>query len=344
MRIAIVGFGSVGRAFVRLLVEKRGPLKREGIDARIVYIIDLGGGIYQPSGITDADVMEISGIKVQPSLCPHGGSTDVTFSLLLERRDVDIVIEMTPTNKDTGEPGMTHIKGSLEHGLHVVTSNKGPILLAYRELSGLARANKVQLGIGCTCGGALPTINAGVIDMAGSNILSMEGVLNGTTNFILNEMDKERLSYEEALVKAQELGIAETNPRLDLEGWDTASKLLILTNVLMDDNRGLEDIAVSGITELTQTDIQRAKRGGKRFRLVGRTIRSNDGLKMSVEPEEVSIGHPFYALEGANKAVRYVSDTLGDLIIMGGASDLRAASASILRDLINIHRGCRLSV
>ena len=339
MRLAIIGFGSVGRAFVRLLLEKRRPLEREGIDAQIVYIIDLGGGIYQPSGITDADLMEISRTKAQPSLYPHGGSMDVTFSRLLERRDVDVVVEMTPTNKDTGEPGMTHIKGSLGHGLHVVTSNKGPILLAYMELNRLARANKVQLGIGCTCGGALPALNAGVIDMAGSNILSIEGVLNGTTNFILNEMDKESLSYAEALTKAQELGIAETNPTLDVEGWDTASKLLILTNVLMNDNKTLKDIAVSGITELTQIDIARAKRDGKRFRLIGKTTRFHDGLKMSVEPEEVSPGHPFYALEGANKAIRYVSDTLGDLMIMGGASDLRSAAASILRDLINIHRG-----
>ncbi|MFX0199225.1 MAG: homoserine dehydrogenase [Candidatus Hodarchaeota archaeon] len=343
MRIAIIGFGRVGRAFVQLLVDKKTYLEREGIDARIIYVIDLGGGIYQRTGISRDDLMEIAKRKDLPCSYPHGGSKDVTFVRLLEKRDVDVVIEMTPTNKDTGEPGMTHIKESLAHGMHVVTSNKGPILLAYKQLNELARRNSIQLGIGCTCGGALPTINGGIIDMAGSNIVSIEGVLNGTTNFIIDEMENNKVSYEEALAKAQELGIAETDPKLDVEGWDTASKLLILTNVLMNEEKTLGDISVSGITGLTQDDINRAKRENKRYRLIGKTLEIDNELRMSVKLERLSSSHPFYTLEGANKAVRYISDTLGDLTMVGGASDLRSAAASILRDCINIQRGYTFS-
>jgi homoserine dehydrogenase len=343
MRIAIIGFGRVGRAFVQLLVDKKTYLEREGIDARIIYIIDLGGGIYQRTGISRDDLMEIAKRKDLPFSYPHGGSKDVTFVRLLEKRDVDVVIEMTPTNKDTGEPGMTHIKESLAHGMHVVTSNKGPILLAYKQLNELARRNSIQLGIGCTCGGALPTINGGIIDMAGSNIVSIEGVLNGTTNFIIHEMENNKVSYEEALAKAQELGIAETDPKLDVEGWDTASKLLILTNVLMNEEKTLGDISVSGITGLTQDDINRAKRENERYRLIGKTLEIDNELRMSVKLERLSSSHPFYNLEGANKAVRYISDTLGDLTMVGGASDLRSAAASILRDCINIQRGYTFS-
>ena len=343
MRIAIIGFGHVGRAFVQLLVDKKTYLEREGIDARVIYIIDLGGGIYQKTGISYEDLMELSKTKTYPFSYPHGGSKDVTFVSLLEKRDVDVVIEMTPTNKDTGEPGMTLIKESLAHGMHIVTSNKGPILLAYKELNELARKNSVQLGIGCTCGGALPTINGGIIDMAGSNIVSIEGVLNGTTNFIINEMENNNVSYKEALAKAQELGIAETDPKLDVEGWDTASKLLILTNVLMNEDKNLGDISVSGITNLTQDDINRAKEQNQKYRLIGRTLKINGKLQMSVKLECISNSHPFYNLEGANKAVRYVSDTLGDLTMVGGASDVRSAAASILRDCINIQRGYQFS-
>ncbi len=343
MRIGIIGFGRVGRAFVQLLIDKKDHLEHEGIDARIIYVIDLGGGIYQKSGIRHEDLMEIVKSKTLPVSYPRGGSKDVTFASLLERRDVDVVIEMTPTNKDTGEPGLTHIRESLGRGIHVVTSNKGPILLAYKKLSELARRNDVQLGIGCTCGGALPAINGGIIDMAGSNIVSIEGVLNGTTNFIINQMENNNVSYGEALRKAQELGIAETDPTLDVEGWDTASKLLILTNVLMNEDKSLGDISISGITGLTEEDVHRAGRENKRYRLVGRTSKIDDELRMSVKLEKLSSSHPFYNLEGANKAVRYISDTLGDLTMVGGASDLKAAAASILRDCINIHRGYTFS-
>ena len=342
MRMAVVGFGRVGRAFVQLLVNKRMYLERQGIDARIIYIVDLGGGIYERSGISHEDLVGIVKTKALPFSYPRGGSKNTTFSRLLEKRDVDVVIEMTPTDKDTGEPGMTHIRESLAHGMHVVTSNKGPILLAYRQLSELAHRNNVQLGIGCTCGGALPTVNGGIIDMAGSNIVSIEGVLNGTTNFVINEMENHNVAYEEALARAQELGIAETDPRLDVEGWDTASKLLILTNVLMNEDKSLKDISVSGITGLTQDDINRANKEGKRYRLVGRTSRIDDELRMSVSLERLPSSHPFYHVGGANKAVRYISDTLGDLTMVGGASDLKAAAASILRDCINIHRGYKL--
>jgi homoserine dehydrogenase len=343
MRIAVIGFGRVGRAFVQLLVEKKSVLEREDIDARIVYIIDLDGGVYGQNGIPHQDLLEICEAQTQPFLYPHGGSKDITFESLLEKKDVDLVVEMTPTDKETGEPGMTHMKESLARGIHVVTSNKGPILLAYKKLNDLARANNVQLGIGCTCGAALPTIYGGVIDMAGSHIASIEGVLNGTTNFIINQMETGKISYREALAKAQAKGIAETDPTLDVEGWDTASKLLILTNVVLGEEKTLEDISVNGITDLTPEDIHQAKKEGKKYRLIGRTARINGELRMSVTLETVPSGHPFFNLEGANKAVRYISDTLGDLTIMGGASDVRSAAAAILRDCINIRRGYRFS-
>lgn len=339
MRIAIIGFGHVGKAFVRLLLDRESYLRSEGIAAKIIYIIDIGGGIYRVNGITYSDLLEIARPERHLSLSPHLWSDEVSFSTLLEKKDVDLVVEMTPTNKETGEPGLTHIRKSLAKGLHVVTSNKGPVLLAYKNLKELAQKHRVQLGIGCTCGGALPAINGGIMDMAGSNVVSIEGVLNGTTNFIINEMENNKVSYTKALAKAQELGIAETDPTLDVEGWDTATKLLILTNVLMNEDKRLDEMSVSGITALTQEDIKKAQSEGHKFRLIGRSLKDNDTLTMTVRLEKISRNHLFYNVDGANKAVRYVSDTLGDLTMIGGASDLTAAAASILRDIINIHRG-----
>lgn len=343
MRIAIIGYGGVGRAFLQLLTNKKDELFKEGIEPRVKYVISSKGGVYDPYGIDIEKFVDYSKLNKDITNYPTGESKNITFNSLLENKDVDIVIEMTPTNVKTGEPGITHITKSLENGFHVITANKGPILLAYKKLNEIAKKNNVQLGIGCTSGGALPTINGGIIDMAGSTIQSIEGVLNGTTNFILNEMENEKVEYKEALEKAQRLGIAETNPTLDVEGWDTATKLLILTNVLMNEEKTIDDISIQGITSIKASDIYEASREGRKYKLIGRTTRKNEGLEMMVRLEKLDQDNPLFGVDGKNKAVRYTSDTLGDLTIIGGASGVIPAAASILRDLINIKRGYKFT-
>ncbi|WFA07762.1 homoserine dehydrogenase [Tissierella sp. Yu-01] len=339
MKIAIIGYGGVGKAFLKLVLEKTESLLNEGILPKVCYVISSKGGVYDPDGIDIEKFIEFTKSNKDITHYPCGGSSIISFDTLLHKRDVDFVIEMTPTNKETGEPGMTHIVKSLENGFNVITANKGPVMLAYKKLRDIALRNNVQLGIGCTTGGALPTINSGVVDMAGSEIKSIEGVLNGTTNFILNEMETYGVEYNQALKKAQELGIAESDPTLDVEGWDTATKLLILTNVLMDEEKTLDEIKIEGITNIKVIDIKKAAREGKKYKLIGKTIKTDNGIQMSVKLECIESNNPLYGVNGKNKAVKYTSDTLGDLTIIGGASGVKPAAASILRDLINIHRG-----
>lgn len=341
MRIAIIGYGGVGKAFVQLIDGKKDYLQREGMEIKVNYIIGRNGGIYNSEGIDLKDFMEFGSKQRDITKYPKGGDQKISFEKMLQNRDVDVVIELTTTNKETGEPGMTHIKRTLQQGIDVVTANKGPILLAYKELKNIAVKNQVQLGIGCTTGGALPSINGGMMDLAGADILSIEGVLNGTTNFIINEIENTGITYNEALEKAQKLGIAETNPTLDVEGWDTATKLLILTNVLMNEEKTLDDISVEGITKITPTQVRDCILEGHKYKLVGKTIKDNGEIQMTVKLEKLNCTHPLYGVDGKNKAVRYVSDVLGDLTIIGGASGVIPAAASILRDLININRGYR---
>ena len=341
MRVAIVGYGGVGRAFVQLINGKKDYLKKEGLEIQVNYIIGRNGGVYNSEGIDLQDFMEFGEHHRDITKYSKGGDSNLFFKKILDNKDVEVVIELTPTNKETGEPGMAHIKSSLEYGINVVTANKGPILLAYKQLKNIAVKNNVQLGIGCTAGGALPSINGGVIDLAGADILSIEGVLNGTTNFIINDMEDKGVTYIEALKTAQRLGIAETNSTLDVEGWDTASKLLILTNVLMNEEKGLKDISVQGITKITPEDVKNCLAEGNKYKLVGKTIKENGEILMSVKLEKLEPTHPLYGVDGKNKAVRYVSDVLGELTIIGGASGVIPAAASVLRDLININRGYR---
>ena len=305
MNIAIVGCGGVGKALLKLLERQYDLLAEENLHINVKYIIGRGDNI--TPALTDTDL--------------------------------DAAVILTPTNKDSGQPGLDYARAFLSAGKHVVTADKGIIIHGYTELRNLAETKGVKLAMGCTTGGALPSINAGIFDMAGSSIVSIEGILNGTTNFILDEMEASGCEYAEALAKAQQAGIAETNPSLDVEGWDTAGKLLILTKVLMDENVSLDNVKVEGITRLTATDIRDAFKAGCRYKLVGRAFFDEAGsLKLSVKPERISADHLLYAVSGKNKAVRYVSDTLGELVIIGGASGTTPAAASVLRDLVNLHR------
>lgn len=339
--MAIIGFGGVGKAFLKLLQDKQEYLKNEGLEPVVNYVMNSRGGIYKKDGININHFLEFVEHSDDIKDYHYGTSNGITFDDMLQNNDVDFLVEMTPTNKTTGEPGMTYITKALKNGINVVTSNKGPILLAYKKLKELAKANNVQLGIGCTTGGALPTINGGIMDLAGSDILSIEGVLNGTTNFIIDEIEKNGVTYKEALLKAQKQGIAETDPSLDVEGWDTAIKLLILTNVLMNDDKTLNDVSVKGITCITPEDVQKALSEGKKYKLIGKTIKEKDTIEISVNLEKVGPNNPFFFVDGKNKAVRYQSDTLGDLTIIGGQSGVVAAAASVLRDILNINRGYR---
>lgn len=341
MRLAIIGYGGVGRAFVQLINDKKDYLQKEGLQIQVNYIIGRKGGVYNSQGIDLKDFMDFGESEKNITKYPQGGNAEFTFEKILQNRDVDVVIELTPTNIESGEPGMTHIRRALQCGINVVTANKGPILLAYKELKTLAKKNNVQLGIGCTTGGALPSINGGLIDLAGSEILSIEGVLNGTTNFIIDEMESSGVTYIEALKKAQSFGIAETNPTLDVEGWDTAVKLLILTNVLMDEQKSLKDISVEGITQIIPEEVRASLEEGKRYKLIGKAVKENGNIQMTVKLENIDSTHPLYKVDGKNKGVRYISDVLGDLTIIGGASGVIPAAASILRDIININRGYR---
>lgn len=330
MKIALVGYGGVGAAFIKLLKDKKKYLNKEGAQIQINYILNSRGGIYNPNGIENENIVD-------------SFKKEITFDTIIKNKDVDLIVEVTPTNKETGQPGMDYITSALENGIHVVTANKGPILLNYKKLNDLAIKNNVELCIGCTTGGALPSINGGIMDLAGSDILSIEGVLNGTTNFILNEMEANGGTYSQALEKAQKQGIAETNPTLDVEGWDTASKLLILTNVLMNQEKTLKDMNVEGITKITPAEIKKSIEENKKYKLVGKTTYENGKVNMSVKLQKLSKDHPLYNVDGKNKGVRYTSDTLGDLTIIGGASGVTPAAASILRDIINIHRGYKFS-
>ena len=331
MDIGLIGFGGVGKSFIKLLIEKEDSLKKRGLNFKVKYIIKSDGGIYNKDGINLKAI-----VKKDYDLKGLDFKEDININTIIENKDIDTLIELTSTNIETGEPGLTHIRLALESGINVVTGNKGPILLQYRALKNIADNNNVKLGIGCTTGGALPSINVGSFDIAGADILSIEGVLNGTSNFILAKMYEYEIDYNSALTNAISLGIAESNYNLDVEGFDTAGKILILANVLMNSELTLKDIEIEGINNLKKEDILEEKCKGNKIKLIGKVYKENNEIKAYVRPEILNINHPLYFVDNKNKGVYYKTDTLGDISVIGGASGTINAAASILRDLINM--------
>ena len=332
MNIGLIGFGGVGQALIKLLVEKKNYIfEKYNLDIKVKYIIKSDGGIYESNGIDLEEVLGFINKNIKEHISWRDG---LGIEEVIKNNDIDTLIELTSTNIETGEPGLTHIKRALESGINVVTGNKGPIILKYKELKEIADKNSVKLKAGCTTGGALPSINGGLYDVAGSEIQAIEGILNGTTNYILSKMAIDEVSYEEALTEAQKDGIAEANPSLDVLGYDTACKIVILANVLMDANIKLEDIEIQGITEVELETIKRLQKENKKLKLIGKVHTKDSMVKAYVGLIEIKDDHPLYFVDYKNKGVYFKTDTLGEISIIGGASGTRNAAASILRDLV----------
>lgn len=331
MRIGIIGYGNVGKAFVKLLKIKNKYLETLDINPILNYVLDSKGGIYNPKGIDLDELIASENLKSSELYDKR-----INFDFLMSNKDIDVLIEMTPTNLKDISLAQKHIEVALLNDINVVTANKGPILSNYKNLKAVADERNLKLGIGCTVGGALPTLNAGLHDLAGSEINSIEAVLNGTSNFILDQIENKEIPFEAALKEAQRIGIAETDPTNDISGYDTATKLLILSNILMDLDLKLEDINIKGMENLDAKDVIAAKNNNMRYKLMGSCIKNGDKIEAEVGLKLVNSDDALCSINGKNKGAKYKTDTLGELVIIGGESGPIPAAASILRDIINM--------
>lgn len=342
MRIAIIGFGNVGRAFVKLLHDKEELLKSKGISLEIISITNSQGGVFNYNGLSQEVIRSL--LTNDLSKKPTYFSKEYDVDYIIENGQIDTAILLTPTNKENGEPGLTYTKRLLNNKINVVSGDKGPALLNFAEMKELAKKSKCNFTIGCTTGGALPSINVGYFDICGSSILSMKGILNGTSNFILTEMEKRDINFETALIQAQYLGIAEKSPQMDIEGYDTAIKLVIIYNALTNSNKSLDDVDIHGIEGITLEEIQQGRSQGYKYKLIGKIDNFSTTAKLSVALEKVYMDNPIYNIDGRNKGILFSTDTLGDITVIGGASDPIAAAASLLRDIVNIERGIDFTI
>lgn len=338
VRIIICGLGRVGQAFVGLVVQKNKDLQtRYGLNLKVVAVVDIGGAAVSPEGLPLKDLQAHfqKGGRVEDM--PGFGKKGLTGKEALRQLPADLLVETTPTNIKDGEPGMTHIQTALSHGRHVVTAAKGPLVLRYNELKTLAEKSKVKLMISAATAAALPTLDVGLSCLAGAEVLNAEGILNGTTNYILTRMYEDGCPYGEALAEAQKMGVAEPDPSLDVEGRDTANKILLIANEVFQAGLSLQDVSVEGITRITPGDIQRAKKEGKVIRLIGKVERKEGKVVASVAPMALPAVHPLASVRGSEKAISYLTDTMDRVTVSGGKSNPLGAAAAILKDIIRIY-------
>jgi homoserine dehydrogenase len=328
--VVLAGFGNVGRAFVSILQEKIETLRsRYGLDLRLKAVLKSDGGFV---GISQVQVFEIVTVPIAAS--PHW-NPGLTAKAVLRTVKPGVFVECTPSNIQTGEPGLGHIRDALKAGWHVVTANKGPLVVDFKGLRGLARRNRVFLRYSAATAAALPTLDVGIYSLAGAEIQTIEGILNGTTNYILTRMG-EGVGYEGALREAQDKGIAEHNPELDIEGWDTAVKLLLIADSVLGLDFTLRDVKVEGITRIPPALLERASRDGKAVKLIGLMTRSAGRWRAEVSPEIIDRSHPLFGVSGTNKGITFLTDTMGSVTVTGGKSDPRGAAAALLKDIIHI--------
>jgi homoserine dehydrogenase len=334
--IAIIGFGTVGQGIAEILLEKKVYLKEKyDYEFTIVAVADaIYGNCYNPRGVNIPQMLTEAKEKKKFT---HDLYKLDTLSLI-KNCNADLVCELTYTDLRNGGDAIDHVKTALNAGKHVVTSNKGPAALKYKELKRMAENNGVKFMIEGTVVAGTPVINLALGPLAGCNITKIKGILNGTTNYMLTEMEK-GMDYAAVLKVAQELGYAEADPTGDVEGYDARGKVCILANVVMESPLKLAQIDCKGITEISQKDIEEAKKLGKRWKLIGCIEKKNGQVVGSVAPEMVDLSHPLAGVMGAKNALTFTTDMLGDVTIIGPGAGRKETGFAILSDILAIHNG-----
>ncbi len=331
MRIILCGFGIVGQSLAKLIESRSEDLyARYGLKPRLVGVFDRGGSAVETSGLDLTKLLQakkkFGTVKNYTKLKNKQTGIDMINNL-----DADVLVEATVSNYKDAEPGMTHITTAMRHGLHIISVNKGPLALAFPSLMELATYNQVFLRFSGTVGGGTPILDYAKNSLLGERITSFDGILNGTTNYILTNMTN-GMSFQEALKDAKERGYVEADESLDLDGFDAAAKLVILANWVMGLKVTMPDIKCTGIRNVNTNDIKNATSKKCAIKLI-----ASCNKDLVVGPKEISTEDPL-CVNGTLNAISFTSEHSGTQTIIGrGAGGIETAS-SILRDLIDIRQ------
>lgn len=330
-RLALIGFGNVGREFVRLLIAKNEILQNEfqiawnltGVASRRI------GWIADPDGIDPAAA--VGGRLPQPKT-----AQPATVREWLAATKADVLLEASSLERHTGQPAIDHIRAALESGAHAISANKGPVVHAYRELRDLAKKHGRKFFFESAVMDGTPIFSMFPHSLPAVELHGFRGILNSTTNVVLTEMEK-GATLQAAVKRAQEIGVAETDPSDDLDGWDAAVKVTALALVLMGADIKLSDVRREGIRSLTSEMVQAARSEGMRYKLICRAERTSHGIRACVSPQKLPASDPLAQLEGTTSAIRFDMDVFG-LSIIEHKPGVIATAYGLLADFIRAVR------
>jgi len=338
LKVALIGFGVVGQGVAKLFAEKKQfLLERYGAEFVITAVSDVKkGAVADPEGLDPEALLDHLGKRgdLTSFPAPERGWDALTT---IRRANADVVVEVSWTDVRTGGAAMAHFREAFACGRHLVTTNKGPLVVAPFEMMEAAAKAGVEFRFEGTVMSGTPVISTARKGLRGCEIRGFAGILNGTTNFILTRME-EGLSYEQALAEAQRLGYAEADPSGDVLGWDAAGKVVILANTVLRKPLKLDEVELAGgITRLSERDIQQAKQAGERWKLVAEAQMENGNLKASVLAKRLPLTDPLAAVTGPTNAVTFFTDLLGPVTIVGPGAGQRETAFAVLADLLDIH-------
>ena len=338
VRLGIIGFGNVGQGLAQILRDRGAEYSsRFGLELRIVAVADaLKGCLARPEGYDPAELLDKVARDGDLKGLP-GEQKDWDALAMIRASAADVIVELSYTDLKTGEPATTHVRQALNAGKHVVTTNKGPVALHYGELAALAREKGLELGFEGTVMSGTPALRLARELLAGAGIRRIQGILNGTTNYILTQMDA-GASYADALAGAQSLGYAEADPTGDVEGFDAAGKVVILARLVLGAEIGMADVQREGITRLTPADVAVARSAGERWKLIGEVQVQNGQISASVKPQRLPLEHPLAGVSGATNAVLFSTDLLGDVTLIGPGAGRLATGYAVIEDILAIYQ------
>jgi len=328
MRIQIIGLGHVGQSLIELIYEKRDLLKSLNLDLQIVSVSDSKGTAMDKRGLTPSELLGYKTLEwkgfgkyVQGYDAPEA----------IRKIESDVLVELTPSTMN-GEPGLSNIKAALAAKKHVVTANKGPLVIAYGELVKLAKENGVKLLYEATVGAHVPVFCLVESCFKADELQSVRGILNATTNFVIGEMQRGK-SFQEAIDEAVKAGWAETDYSDDVDGIDAARKLVIMANTLFGEDARLKDVKIKGIRHI-EALIKESRRKDKKFKLIGEIARSKGKLRMTVSPKEVLRDDALATVNEGNMAIKFTFKTSKEIFVSAQFLGPKQTAYAVLNDIL----------
>lgn len=313
IKVAILGFGTVGEGVYRTIHSHQDELKAV-----------LGKEI------------EVAAILVKNKLKERNISGDVLitedFNEILQLPVLDVVIEAIVGK----EPAYTFLIRAIEKGCHIVTANKEMFAHHGNELQILAKENNVSVGFEATVAGGIPIIQTIRQLLKINRVQKLEGILNGTSNFILTEMREKQQSFEEALFLAKEKGFAEADPTNDVEGFDAFFKTMILSRIAFGTEPNWKDVELEGITSISSNLMEEALKDGLRFKHIAQISKEGSEIKAVIKPVLVDHAHPFYHVEGVQNAINVSTDIVGDITLQGPGAGMFPTASAVIEDLVYV--------